>query len=158
MKNEMDMIYKIKTNNENEIIGRKFIEKNKGKFKLLINEKEINIKELSNINNFFQDGDYQKIKIIELEKITDLSNLFYKCESLIELTCDWDFSNIVNISNMFNGCKSLTKIGGIQKWDTSNITNISCLFYDCISLKSLPDISSWNTSNIINMLCLFTSC
>ena len=85
MKNEMNMIFKKDNkNNENkiQIIGQKFLEKNKGKFKILINEKEINIEELSNIYNYFEETEYQKVKLIELEKIKDLSYLFSKCESL----------------------------------------------------------------------------
>ena len=52
--------------------------------------------------------------------------------------------NVINMSDMFYKCSSLLSLPDISKWNTNNITNMSVMFYECSSLSCLPDISKWN--------------
>ena len=54
---------------------------------------------------------------------------------------EWNINKVTDISYLFYNCESLTSLPDISEWITNNITDISYLFYNCESLTSLPDIS-----------------
>ena len=62
-----------------------------------------------------------------------------------------EINKITNMKSMFHYCRSLKSLPYISKWDTKNVIDMSCMFYDCNSLKSLPDISKWDTKNVTDM-------
>ena len=110
---------------------------------------------------YFVNINYQKCKIIyedreyELtEYINDIDEDFNN-EIKIKLK---GINNISNMSYMFYECNSLSSLPDISKWNTSNVTDMSWMFYGCNSLSSLPDISKWNTSNVNNMGSMFSGC
>ena len=122
--------------------------------KLCANDNEINEdKGDNNDNEFF-------IKLIAIDKITDMSYMFFECKSLISLSdiCKFDTSRVTDMSNMFNECESLKILPDISQWDTSRVTDMSLMFFGCRSLLSLPDISKWNTSNVEDMSLMFYGC
>ena len=65
-------------------------------------------------------------------------------------------NKIKNISSMFYNCESLSFLSDISKCNTNNVNNMSYLFYNCKSLSSIPDISKWNTNNVNNMSYMFS--
>ena len=67
-------------------------------------------------------------------------------------------NNITNMSYMFYRCNSLSSLPDILKWNTSKVTNMRSMFDNCHSLPSLPDISKWNTSKVTNMSYMFSNC
>ena len=90
---------------------------------------------------------------------TDLSYLFYNCNSLKEI----DFSNFrsgpaTNWSHMFDGCYALTKIKGLEGVNTSNVTDMSYMFNNCLALKSLNMKEYFITSKVTNMSHMFSNC
>ena len=46
-----------------------------------------------------------ELKTSKIDKITDLSNMFSGCKSLLTITnINWDTSKVTNMSHMFNKC------------------------------------------------------
>ena len=103
-------------------------------------------------------------KIIKLDlsnwntsSVTDMSGMFYNCESLEELNIScWDMSNVTDIRWMFQYCESLKELD-LSGWDTSSVTDMSGMFYSCESLIKL-DLSGWDTSNVTDMCDIFCEC
>jgi surface protein len=97
----------------------------------------------------------------DISNATDLSGVFYKCESLVSIPdiSNWDTINVINMMSMFNNCKSLKSLPNLSKWNTSNVTNMVCMFSNCLSLGKLPKgMSNWNTSNVEKINDMFYKC
>jgi len=191
MNNEMEILYQLNENNFSDgyinLFGNNFVKNNKDNCLLIINNKLFNFmdKYYYNIQDNKTD-DIIIVKLIETNKITDMSYMFYGSENLISIRniSNWDTINVTNMKSMFHlctnlksldkiselrvdnvidfsymfcGCSSLTKLENISKWNTYKAIDISYLFIDCISLKILPDISKWNLKNIKNRKCIFSN-
>jgi len=158
------------------IFGDKFVENNKNKCKMIINDNEYELNTHINEDIINRKKSFE-IKLKEIETITDMSYMFYECTDLpyssqwdtfnvknmsyMFYKCDncnsfdcskWDTSNVTNMTHMFYNC---TKLPNISKWNTSHVKNMNSMFYNC---KDLPDISKWNTSNVIDMSEMFCNC
>ena len=153
----MIIIYKIKNQNKIQLFGENFIKNNKNNCKIIVENKEQDISEYLNVNKNITNV---KIKLKEIKTISNMSYMFYGCESLISLPdiSNWNTNNVNNMSYMFSNCKSLTSLPDISNWNTSNVTNMSSIFFYSYSLISLPHVSNWNTSNVINMSHMFYNC
>ena len=158
--NKITIIYKLKTyQQELRIFGNTFVQNNKNKCKLLLNNK------LQPLKGLLKRGDIKnkkiiKIKLIGLNKIINMSWMFRGCESLTNIPdiSKWNTRNVKNMSGMFIDCESLTNLPDISKWNTSNVNDMSCMFSYCESLINLPDISKWNTNNVNDMNMIFSDC
>ena len=69
-----------------------------------------------------------------LKDTTDLSYMFYDCDSFNSDLSKWDVSTITNMECMFHKCKEFTS--DLSKWDVSNVTNMECIFDGCKSFNS----------------------
>jgi len=137
-----------------QIFGQKFVNKNSYRCKIKIGYRIIEL--VSNLNMEYEN----EIKLCGINKIEDMSYMFYNCKSLKSLP-DFDkidTSKITNIEYLFFGCESLESLPDLSKWNTSRVTNMSSLFCDCKSLLSLPDISKWNISKVKNLSEMFKNC
>ena len=127
-KDEIKLIYKLEEEEEEiKILGKQFIEKNKNKCYIIYKNKKYEL------NEYFKVEEMNKnleIKIKGINRITDISYMFYECSSLIS-------------------------IDDISNWNTKNINDMSYMFYGCKLLKNLPDISKWDTSKVENMCNMF---
>ena len=155
---EINIIYKV-TNKEVKLFNESFIKKNKNNCKLIINEKEQELKEKYNFGLFSSKKDTLKIKLKGITNIINAADMFDNCKSLLSLPDidKWDTSNITNMAWMFSNC-SLLSLPNISKWNISNVVNTNHMFYGCSLLESLPDISEWDTSNVKDMSHLFRNC
>ena len=188
--NEMNIQYSINENDEGiKIFGEEFVKNNKDNCILTFNNKdyelcdyikyneykinkndvifEVVLKEKKKITNMSQmfRGCESLICISNIDKwdtqqVTNMSKMFELCSSLCSLpdSLDWNTSQVTDISNMFSGCTNLSDIPDISKWDISNVNNIQGMFKYCENLKTLPDISNWNTSKITDMSEMFCCC
>ena len=145
-KNIGKMIYKnTEINKEIKIFGKLFVLNNIKIAKIIINNKQNELKEkIGNEKHIF------KIKIKFLNNIVYLNSMFENCQTLLSVN---NFLNLnpkylKEISYLFYGCGSLLYINDLSNWDTSKITNIEEMFSGCSNLKSIPDISKWKTYNI----------
>ena len=156
--NEMTIIYKTDKKNKIRLFGQDFVQKNKNKCYLIIDNEKSELKEFLEINK--EQKEEIKIKLCESEIINDISSIFKDCTSLISLPdiSNWDSKNINNMSSMFYGCTSLISFEGISNWNTTNVTDMYSLFKNCTKLKLLPDISKWDTKNVVDMGNMFYNC
>ena len=156
--NQMTMIYNVKNLKKIRIYGNKFVKNNKSNCYLVIGEEKKELCEYLELNN--NEKDTLEIKLIEIKPITNMSYLFYECNSLIILKdiSNWDTKNVTNMSCMFYNCTSLIALKEISDWNTKNVTDMSYLFSSCRALKSLPDISYWNVKNVTDMSYMFSDC
>ena len=109
--NLISILYKFKNkiyNKKIRILGKKFVENNKKKYRLIINRKERELQEFINDKNL----DNRNIVKIKLKYI----------------------KNINDYSYMFDNCIDLLLLKKIEEWNTSNVKNISWMFHNCISL------------------------
>ena len=80
------------------------MENNKDKCKVIYKDKEYELQEEFKIEN--KNENTLKIKIKGINNITDMSNMFNECSSLLSLsdTSNWSTNNVTNMSSMFNRC------------------------------------------------------
>ena len=149
------------------IFGKKFVENNKDKCKMIIKGRENELIEsldsltISDIFEVRYNSENIVIKLKGINNIIDASSMFKDCSYLISLPDigKWDISKVTNMKEMFSGCELLTYISNnISKWNTSNLTNIFEMFKSCNFMVYFPDISKWNTSKLKCMEGLFSLC
>ena len=92
-------------------------------------------------------GEYLELK--EKLEIKD-----YKKGDIIEIKLN-NINKIIDMSDIFNGCSSLISLPDIHKWNTINVLKMNHLSCDCTSLKSINGISFWNTKNVTSMCNMF---
>jgi len=155
---EINIIYNIKNEEYIKLFGYKFVENNKNICKMIIDNKEYEIEDKYDVKNY--NKNILKIKLKEINIITNMSYMFYKCSSLLSLPdiSKWNTNNVKNMSYMFDGCSSLSSLPDISTWITNNVKDMSYMFNGCSSLSTLPDISKWNTNNAINMSFMLYKC
>ena len=157
---EVETIIYNNNSNTNEtkikIFGEEFVKNNKNFCYLDINN------ELYDLQEYVKVKDKKKLKInlIGKNKITNLSYLFHKCNSLLNFgdILKYNTCNITNISHLLDDCSSLIYLPDISKWNTSNVTDMSYLFSNCNKITNIPDISLWNTKNVKNLSYMFYNC
>ena len=76
-----------------------FYWKNKNKCFILIEREKYDLIDEIKLNKNLKNKKTLKIKLVEIEPITDMSYMFYNCDSLIS-------------------------VPDIDKWDTKNVTNM----------------------------------
>ena len=150
----MILIYIIDKNvDEIQLFSNNFVWKNKYNCYLLVDGKQKELCVYLHIDDMQKEKNKLEIMLVEEIPITDMSDMFSNCKSLISLpdVSEWNTSNVTNMNHMFSNCSSLISLPDISKWNTSNVNDMSLMFSNCKSLISLPDISKWNTSNVTEM-------
>ena len=147
---EIDDSFKEESKDKNKrVFGNTFVKNNKNKCKIIVNGHLEELKEFIN-NKYINNKNLVKIKLISLENIDDLSEMFLNCQYLTKIYYfdKLKIKNITNIKRMFYNCESLKELPDcISKWNINNVKDISEIFCGCNSLNKLPDISRWNTIN-----------
>ena len=123
-RDEINLIYVAKKENEYNIFGERFVKNNKDNIELEINGKKNNL-----INRYRLREGENKIKMKIKNRIKDLGNMFYVCNTLKNIDelkyLNTKYCN--NYEGMFCGYSSLSDIKGLEKWNASNGNN----FYVC---------------------------
>ena len=86
-----------------------------------------------------------------LEQQTDMSHMFYGCDSLTTVP-HFDTSSVNNMSNTFYNCSSLQTV---PHFDTSRCNDMSYMFNYCRALKTVP---LFDTSRVTTMSFMFDNC
>ena len=177
----MKIIYKAEKG-KTRIFGNTFVKNNKNKLKLVFNNRLIPFIDIID----FKNDEKQKIKLIELKKLSDLSFMFDGCNSLIEFSESsknvqartkekivdeilekklfimkddiQTQKDIIYQSFFFRGNREIKPISFFYELDKGDIKNMKALFRGCTSLSFLPDISKWNTNKIEDMSYMFSDC
>ena len=139
--NSISISYSInKGNDEINIFGKEFVKNNINNCTMIIDNKKYKISEKFNVQNYNKDKIIVKLKGIN--KITNMSQMFYYCESLSSLPdiSKWNTSNVNNMSYMFCNCSSLSSLPDISKWDTFHLEKYENIFKNCSKLINKPII------------------
>ena len=100
----------------------------------------------------FRDMKYIKgIPFYDTSNMTDMTDLFYYCNSLITIP-KLNTSNVIDMTRAFDGCNSLITI---PRLDTSKVQSMPATFFECKQLTTIPLI---DTSNVTNMQSMFYTC
>ena len=91
------------------------------------------------------------IPFYDTSNMTDMSDLFYYCNSLITIP-KLDTSKVTTMARAFNECNSLITI---PRLDTSNVQSMYATFSNCSNLTTIPLL---DTSNVTSMSSIFSGC
>ena len=97
------------------------------------------------------------IENLNTEEVTNMSGMFYDCQSLTSLDLSsFNTAEVTDMCGMFNNCWSLTSLD-LSSFNTAKVENMSGMFWECSGLTSL-DLSSFNTAEVTNMSDMFNGC
>ena len=150
--------YKSQAKQKINIFGKEFVEKNKENCYLIVKDNKESLR---------KDYDMEEDKTLEItlvkeKPIKDMSEMFYKCDFLSEITVknQWIIDEVTDMNSMFYGCIALEKLDSnfFLNWDTSKVIDFSYMFYKCECLTELKNISKLNTKNANNISNMFYEC
>lgn len=105
-------------------------------------------------------GPDANLNIIDVSKITDMSDLFSSINSKTGLDVqnidisEWDVSRVKNMKNMFYDCRLFNS--DLSKWDVSNVEDMFGMFQNCQSFNS--DLSKWDVGKVKRTAIMFYNC
>ena len=151
-----------------KIFGKKFVENNKEKCFLVVNEMIMDINNSICLKDIYDNFNLESCPIklnVELverpnNKITDLSFMFGAISNLKPNSNfnNFDSIKVTKTKFMFLNCLSITELPDISNLNFSNVTDMRHMFSGCKSLKKLPDISKWDTNKLYNIEGMFENC
>jgi len=94
------------------------------------------------------------IDIPDLTKVTNMSCMFWYCETFNQPLNNWTVSQVTDMSWMFLGCTSFNQ--PLDKWDVSKVTNMYEMFDRCTAFNQPLD--KWDVSKVTNMGWMFLHC
>ena len=105
----MTITYKIPYDNSIRLFGYDFVKNNINNCYLLIDGQKIKLCEKLILKKEQKNKNILEIKLIETNKITNMSYMFSFCSSLNSLPdiSKWDTKNVTNMSNMFSCCRNI---------------------------------------------------
>ena len=90
-------------------------------------------------------------------KVTDMKQMFNRCQALTNLNVGFDTSSVTNISQMFGNCNSLTSLD-LSTFDTSSVTDMSSMFTGCTNLQTIYASNLFDVTNVTDSLFMFRNC
>ena len=94
---------------------------------------------------------------LHTENVTDMSNMFYHCNSLTSLDVSYfDTHQVESMAAMFCSCGKLTSIN-VSGFNTEKVGAMQEMFSGCYELTDL-DVSGFDTHNVVWMNNMFGSC
>ena len=118
-----------------------------------------NTEGVTSMSGMFKDCKVKHLDLSSLRthNVTDFSDMFYNCDSLIDLNVDgFDTSQAEDLCGMFHGCNKLTQLN-VKYFNVNSVLNMSYLFSGCRSLKVI-DLEGWDFSQVENANEMFGYC
>ena len=94
------------------------------------------------------------VDVPNLSQVTDMSYIFFNCNTLNHSFDNWDVSNITNMERAFQYCSNFNQ--PLNNWDVSSVTNMKSMFEFCYAFNQ--PIDNWDVSNVIDMYTMFGDC
>ena len=119
----------------------------------------LNTEGITSMSGMFKDC---KVKYLDLSSfrthnVIDFSDMFYNCNSLIDLNVDgFDTSSAEDFNGMFHGCHILTQLN-VKHFNVNSVLHMSYLFSGCHRLKVI-DLEGWNFSQVSDANEMFGYC
>ena len=112
----------------------------------------------SAVNLWFEDQSsaektYGKIKCWDVQRVTDMTYLFFSQTSFDEDLSCWDVSQVTDMSSMFHGAILFNK--NLNSWDVSKVTYMNDMFAEATSFNQ--NLNSWDVSKVTDMMFMFNS-
>lgn len=118
-----------------------------------------NTEGVTSMSGMFKDCKVKHLDLSSLRthNVTDFSDMFYNCDSLIDLNVDgFDTSKAKDFHGMFQGCIKLTQLN-VKHFNVDNVLHMSCLFSRCLRLKVI-NLESWDFSQVSDANEMFAYC
>ena len=118
-----------------------------------------NTEGVTSMSGMFKDCKVKHLDLSSLRthNVTDFSDMFYNCDSLIDLNVDgFDTSNAEDFNGMFHGCNKLTQLN-VKHFNTNSALHMSYLFSGCRRLKVI-DLEGWDFSQVSDANEMFGYC
>lgn len=118
-----------------------------------------NTEGVTSMSGMFKDCKVKHLDLSSLKthNVTDFSDMFYNCDSLIDLNVDgFDTSNAEDFNGMFHGCNKLTQLN-VKHFNTNSVLHMSYLFSGCRRLKVI-DLEGWDFSQVRDANEMFGYC
>lgn len=118
-----------------------------------------NTEGVTSMSGMFKDCKVKHLDLSSLRthNVTDFSDMFYNCDSLIDLNVDgFDTSNAEDFNGMFHGCNKLTQLN-VKHFNVNSVLHMSYLFSGCRRLKVI-DLEGWDFSQIRDANEMFGYC
>lgn len=118
-----------------------------------------NTEGVTSMSGMFKDCKVKHLDLSSLRthNVTDFSDMFYNCDSLIDLNVDgFDTSNAEDFNGMFHGCHKLTQLN-VKHFNVNSVLHMSYLFSGCRRLKVI-DLEGWNFSQVRDANEMFGYC
>lgn len=118
-----------------------------------------NTEGVTSMSGMFKDCKVKHLDLSSLRthNVTDFSDMFYNCDSLIDLNVDgFDTSNAEDFNGMFHGCHKLTQLN-VKHFNVNSVLHMSYLFSGCRRLKVI-NLEGWDFSQIRDVNEMFGYC
>lgn len=119
----------------------------------------LNTEGVTSMSGMFKDCKVKHLDLSSLRthNVTDFSDMFYNCDSLIDLNVDgFDTSNAEYFNGMFHGCHKLTQLN-VKHFYVNSVLHMSYLFSGCRRLKVI-DLEGWDFSQVSDANEMFGYC
>lgn len=119
----------------------------------------LNTEGVTSMSGMFKDCKVKHLDLSSLRthNVTDFSDMFYNCDSLIDLNVDgFDTSNAEDFNGMFHGCNKLTQLN-VKHFNANSVLHMSYLFSGCRRLKVI-DLEGWDFSQVSDANEMFGYC
>ncbi len=119
----------------------------------------LNTEGVTSMSGMFKDCKVKHLDLSSLRthNVTDFSDMFYNCDSLIDLNVDgFDTSNAEDFNGMFHGCNKLTQLN-VKHFNVNSVLHMSYLFSGCRRLKVI-DLEGWDFSQVSDANEMFGYC
>lgn len=119
----------------------------------------LNTEGVTSMSGMFKDCKVKHLDLSSLRthNVTDFSDMFYNCDSLIDLNVDgFDTSNAEDFNGMFHGCHKLTQLN-VKHFYVNSVLHMSYLFSGCRRLKVI-DLEGWDFSQVSDANEMFGYC
>lgn len=119
----------------------------------------LNTEAVTSMSGMFKDCKVKHLDLSSLRthNVTDFSDMFYNCDSLIDLNVDgFDTSNAEDFNGMFHGCNKLTQLN-VKHFNANSVLHMSYLFSGCRRLQVI-DLEGWDFSQVRDANEMFGYC
>ena len=129
--------------------------------KKIVFESSFQEHEPTSLSRWFEDfaevTTIEGIENLRTDSVTDMSRLFYQCNSLISLDVShFNTSKVTSMKQLFDGLRQLKTLD-VKNFDTRNVVDMQYMFSGCSNLKTL-DVSGFDMRNVTNTICMFSNC
>lgn len=118
-----------------------------------------NTEGVTSMSGMFKDCKVKHLDLSSLRthNVTDFSDMFYNCNSLIDLNVNgFDTSNAEDFNGMFHGCNKLTQLN-VKHFNVNSALHMSYLFSGCRRLQVI-DLEGWDFSQVRDANEMFGYC